>query len=320
VPARPVSALVSDGEGALRSGDFRRAEALFAEASAREPGAVRPAVLHARAVFQQGRFEDARALVTSALARGDDAEARVLDGRLHVIARRLEEAARAFERATALAPGDAAAWSALAAVRLALGDDLGAEDAYAASARLAPADAEDRLWTDVLRAPPDPAQVQEALDRCARGTAAYMAGKLGEAAHELRAVIGTVPAFAHCRSELGKILARTGDARAAEHSFRDAIASYRAGQGALRADTEGLLAALLASQDGRAAEAVPLARSAIAVRGERPALLDALAQACDRAGDRACAREAYATLLAAPGPLPAQRREIASARLEALGR
>jgi tetratricopeptide (TPR) repeat protein len=294
----------------VRAGDFRAAEALFAEAATLAPGDPRPAVRHAFAVFCQGRIDDAFPLVEAALAKGDDAEGRMIAGRILAIRRHLERAAASFERATALEPERSDGWSALAAANLALGDEAAAARAYAESARLDPAKAEDRLWTDILRIQPDPVQIQEALDRSARGTAAYMASKYGEAAHELQAVIGTVPGFAHARAELGKAAWRMRNVALAERHLREAISSYRRDQEPLRADTQGVLAALLVSEKRNAREAVELARAALALRGERPMLLETLATACEQADDPACARETREHLVAArskPGGLPVER-------------
>jgi tetratricopeptide (TPR) repeat protein len=283
-PARPdPSALVAEGEAALRANAFPRADELFGRAAQAAPGEARPLALRSLAVFHQARFPEALSLARSSLALGETYEARLVTGRVSAIRRSLDDALRAYERCVALRPESAEAWSALAAARLAVGDEAGAARAWEGLVGTeARGKAEDRLWTDVLRLQPDPVQVQEALDRCARGTAARMAGHDAEAVHEFRAVVGSVPGYAHCWSELGKSWARLGRTSETEQAFRTALAGYRADQGGLRADTQALLAAHLLASGRDPAEALALARSARAVRGDRPDVAATLASACAR--------------------------------------
>ena len=301
-PARDAASLTADGEAALRSNDFRRAEALFGQAQALAPGDARIQALLSVAVFQQARFAEALKIARASLALGETYEARLVEGRISAIARYLQEALAAYERCAALRPGSAEAWSALAAAQLANGDSEGAARSWERLVAVeAPHRAEDRLWTDILRFPPDRLEVQEALDRCSRGSAALVAGRAAEAAHEFRAVVGTVPTFAHCWSELGKAEARLGDAAGAEQAFRAALRTYRPDQEGLRADTQALLAALLLGQGRNASEALELARSAAEVRRDRPDVAATLARACAATRDPGCA-------VATPGASPAQPR------------
>ena len=257
------------------------------------PGDARIQALQSVAVFHQARFGEALRIARASLALGETYEARLVEGRVSAIGRRLDDALHAYGRCAALRPGSAEAWSALAAALLATGDSEGAARAWDRLAGMeAPLKAEDRLWTDILRLPPDPAQVQEALDRCSRGTAAHVAGRYAEAAHEFRAVIRTVPTFAHCWSELGKSRSRLGQAAEAERAYRAALQSYRPDQAGLRADTQALLAALLLDQDRNATEALALARAARDLRGDRPDVNTTLERACKATRDPGCAASA----------------------------
>jgi len=313
----PTVNALAEGEAALARAQWARADSLLAEAERREPS-PRTAALRARAVLEQARFEDALALARRSIARSETYEARFVEGRVLAIRRELEGSARSYERCIALEAGRPEAWSALAALRLAVGDQPGAEQAFAELARRVPRlQAEDLVWTDIQRAPPDPFQLQEGLDRCSRGTAAYLAGNYPEARHEMLSVMGLMPGFAHCWSELGKVSWKMGRPEDAEAAFRRALQGYRPDQPGLRADTEALLAALIVERGGDAAEAVRLARASVGVRGERAATVETLARACEAAKDRACARQSYGKLVeAAAAPEPTRLR--AKERLEAL--
>jgi tetratricopeptide (TPR) repeat protein len=293
VPAGDAKSLVAQGEAALKVNDFPKADALFAQAAKLAPKDPRPLALQSVAVFQQARFKEALELAKASLDRGETYEGRFVEARVSAIARKLDDAVRAYDRCAALRPDSPEAWSAVAAARLAIGDDDAAAIAWTKLAALeAPVKAEDRLWTDILRLQPDPAQVQEALDRSARGTAAYMAGKYVEAAHELQAVVGTIRTFGHAWSELGKAYWKLGRQDEAEHAFRVALEGYRKDQDGLRADTQALLAKLLLDQKKGEREALSLARAAKDVRGERPDVVATLLRACERTRDPACAAPA----------------------------
>jgi len=305
-PAPTAASLTTEGEAAIRANAFPRAEQLLAQAVKLAPGDARIQALQSVAVFHQARFAEALSLARASLALGETYEARLVEGRVSAIGRRLGDALHAYQRCTALRPGSAEAWSALAATRLANGDSEGAAAAWDRLAGIeTPHKAEDRLWTDILRLPPDPLQVQEALDRCARGTAAHVAGRYGEAAHEFRAVVGTVPTFAHCWSEYGKSEARLGRTAAAEQAYRAALPSYRPDQVGLRADTQALLAALLLDQGSNPSEALALARAASGIRGDRPDVSATLARACAATRDPGCAASAGERKGASPVEAPA---------------
>lgn len=313
---RDPAALVVEGEGALHENDFARADALLAQAAKLAPADARPLALRSVAVFQRARFEEALEVARASLALGETYDARLVEGRVSAIHRKLEDAVRAYARCTALRPAAAEGWSALAAARLAVGDGDGAAKAWDELAKLEDhVKAEDRLWTDILRLPPDPAQVQEALDRCARGTAALVGGNAGEAAHEFRAVVGTVPTFGHCWSELGQANAEAGKPDDAERAFRKALEVYRPDQAGLRADSQALLARLLLDRWKDAKEALALAKAAAEVREGRPDVAATLARACERTRDASCAdlarapaRKVAADAVEAPAPVPAAAR------------
>ncbi|BDG01333.1 tetratricopeptide repeat protein [Anaeromyxobacter oryzae] len=292
-PARSARAgvrpggVMAEAEEALRRSEWPRAEALLAAAELEDAGA-RPTALRAVAVYRQGRYAEARAIARSSLERGETYEARLVEGRVLARDRRLEDAARSYERAVALAPTSAEARAALVAVRLALGDEDGARRAYVALAAVDPLDAELRVWEDVLRVPPDPDAPRDVVDRCARGTAARLAGDDRAAGAELRAVLEVAPACAHCWAELGKSAWRLGEVESAEAAFRRALGAYRPEQQGLRADTQGLLAALLVERGGDAAEAITLAAASLAVRADRASTREALIRACSTVEDPGC--------------------------------
>jgi tetratricopeptide (TPR) repeat protein len=290
VPAGDAASLVAQGEAALKTNDFAKADALLAQAAKLAPTDPRPLALRSVAVFQQARFKEALELAKASLGNGETYEARLVEGRVSAITRRLEDAVRAYDRCAALRPDRPEAWSAVAAARLAVGDGDAAAAAWGKLAALeAAVKAEDRLWTDILRLQPDPAQVQEALDRSARGTAAYVAGKYAEAAHELQAVVGTIRTFGHAWSELGKAYAKLGRPPDAERALRTALESYRKDQDGLRADTQVQLARILLDQNRNEKEALSLARAAKEIRGERSDVVATLARACERTRDPSCA-------------------------------
>jgi tetratricopeptide (TPR) repeat protein len=294
---RDAASLTAEGEAALRRNAFPQAESLLRQAAKLAPDDARVGALLATAVFKQARFDEALALARTSLEKGETYEARLVEGRVSAIRRRLDDAVRAYDRCAALDPRSPEAWSAVAAARLSVGDGESATRAWDALARLEdpvklPLKAEDRVWTDILRLPPDPYQVQEALDRCSRGTAAHLAGRYAEAAYELGVVVASIPRYAHCWSELGKSQARLGSPDVAERSFRKALESYRPDQAGLAADTRALLARLLLDQGRNASEALALARAAREVRGDRADVVATLARACAATGDPGCAAPA----------------------------
>lgn len=311
-PGGGAGQALAEGEAALQRSDWARAEALLARAEQLAPAAPRPTALRSLAVLRQGRATDALALARASLGKGETAEARLVEGRGLAAHRRFEAAIASFERCAALDARGDEAWGALAAARLAVGDAAGAERAYAELARRAGASgAEDRVWTEILQMPPDPAQIQEALDRCARGTAAYLAGRYVEAHYEAAVVLGTIGGFGHCWSELGRASQKLGRLEEAEQAFRRALSTYRPDQAPLRADTEALLAAVLLERGGVPGEAVTLARDSLAVRPGRAATVEVLAKACALAKDASCAAQAGTRLgdAAPPGSPAAPARE-----------
>jgi tetratricopeptide (TPR) repeat protein len=227
-----AQATLAQGEAALKRSDWKSAEALLTQAEREDPRSARASALLATAIFHQARWADALAAAQRSLAKGETFEARLVEGRVLAAQRKFEGAIASFERCTVLDPGSADAWSALSGARLAVGEQAGAERAYAEVAKRLPRiEAEDHIWTDILRMQPDPLQIQEALDRCARGTAAYMAGQYPEARYEQVVVLGTVPQYGHCWSELGKTSWKLGKLDDAEQYFRRARAIGRTSGG-----------------------------------------------------------------------------------------
>lgn len=229
----------------------------------------------------------------------------------------VDQALPHFERAVQLNPGYGLSWLSLGKARLELGQRAEAQDALTRAVQLLPENAEARVM--LAAAQPQPGEPpQAALEHHARGGLLASAGRGPEAETQYRAALALAPGFADCHYNLGRLARSRGDLDAAEREYRAAIAGYGPREMVLRADAQNNLADLLASRGRGGAEAVQLVREAIVVRGERASYLDTLARACDAAGDRGCAAEAFGKLLQSEAPLPAEVRAHAQERLRAL--
>jgi tetratricopeptide (TPR) repeat protein len=303
---------------AFGEGRLVEAEGLFRRAAAADPTDPEPLAGLASTHLAQRRFSAAVADLDAAIALRDGARARTLRGRALGLSRRFDAAAEDLERAVALDPRATEAWAALVAVQVNRGDVVEARRAFAGALAASPRSAAvGAVWTQLLAMPPDPAQAQEALDRCTRGYAALLDGEPGEAERECRGGMKSSPAFPWCAAVHAETLWWAQDTAGAERGLRAAIAAFPASQVQLAADARGRLAALLVTRPAAAGEAAKLARAALAVRGERGALLDTLGRACDAFGDAPCAADAYARLLRLTH-LPDAMRTSAEERLRAL--
>jgi predicted Zn-dependent protease len=263
------------------------------------------------------RIEEAIAAADRAVALGGGPEA--LAARAHALshARRFDAAARDLGAAVAARPSDGESFALLAVVEVNRGDDVEAAWAFGEARRAGGAGpALQRTWTLLTAIPPDPVHPQEALDRCTRGAAAALEGKWDEAQHEMLNGMRYSPGFEWCAAGIAETAWRKGDPGAAEPIYRRVIRNYRKDQEHLRADAKGKLAGVLLAAGRDPGEAAALARDALAVRGERAHLLDVLAEACARAEDVPCARDAARRLLARPH-LPEDMRSRAADRLAA---
>lgn len=303
---------------ALARNEFVEAERLYAEASRLAPEDPSALVGLARVKTAVGRVDLALTLADRAVALGDGADALSARGEALARSRRFEEAARDLDRATALAPARSDAWTMLTVVQVNRGDEVEASRAFdGAVEALGRKAAVESIWPALVGLSPDAAQPQESLDRCNRSAVALLDGRSEEARHEAINGMRYSPRYAWCAANLAEATRRLGDLPRAEVLLRRAVDAFPDGLEPLRADAKSRLAAVLLDA-GRPAEAVPLARAALAVRPERAGTLDVLARACDAAGDAPCARDAYARLLARPHA-PAAMRARAEERLEALG-
>lgn len=309
-----LESLLSRGGAALAQNRFEEARAAFRAAAAESSRDARPLVGLARVEAGLGRRQEAIELLGQALALQETAEARALRGRQLAVARSFDEAARDLLRAVELDPQQPEAWAVLAAVQVNRGDEVEAHWAFDGLRRVAGAAAPDRFWTQLLSLPPDPVHPQESLDRCTRGRVALYERRWIDAHAEHLNGLRYSPRFHWCAAGLAEATWRAGDARSAERVLRTVIASERAAP--LAADARAKLAEVLA-ESGRPAEAIDLARAALAVRGDRAAILDSLARACDAAEDAGCAREAYERVLAQPHA-PDELRRRAEARVAAM--
>jgi tetratricopeptide (TPR) repeat protein len=315
VPPPDGAVALEEADAALRLARFDVAGAKYEEASRLAPRDPRPPLGLAKVRFASARIPEGLELLDRSIALGETPEALLLRGRTLGVARRFDAAARDLDRALALAPGDGSAWPTLAAIQVNLGDDVEARRAWdAAVGALGSSVAMDRLWTMLLAMPPDPLQPQESLDRCARGQAAMFQGRWPEAAHEQRNALRNAPGFAWCIALAAETAWRLGDPVGAERLFRRALAGYPDRLAHLRADSQARLAGYLLARGEGAGEAAELARSSLAVRGDRAATLDVLARACVATGDAAGARDASERLLRRPN-LPDAMRSAAEERL-----
>lgn len=321
-PASAAAAPARDAEAALERGRLALAEGRRADALAAYDEAARLAPEDRRAHLGLARVRLAEAALAPALAdagraveHGGGAEALQLRGRILGTARHFDEAAADLERAVDLEPASAEGWALLAAVQVNRGDDLAAARAFGEAARLAGRDpAVERVWSTLFGMAPDPAQPQEALDRCLRGRAAQLDGRWEEALREQTAALRYTRTFYWCGAGIAESMRQRGDRERAEALYRAVVSAFPERQRHLRADAQGRLAALLLELGRPPQEAVALAREALEVRGERAAVLDTLARACQAAGDLPCARDARARLLRRPS-LPAAMRSGAEGRL-----
>lgn len=318
--ARPGAAeLAASARQALGENRFEEAEALFTAAAAAAPDDPALLVGRARARFARWRAAEGLADLERSLALRDGAEARALRGRQLAMGRRFDDAIPDLERAVALAPSDAATWCTLAAAQTNRGDDVEVRRAFGRAVELlGPHDAQERCWTELLAMPPDPVRPQESLDRSTRGHVHFLAGEWASGWREDLVALRYAPDYAWALAGVAEAGFRLGDVGFAEKALRQAIATFPASAAGLRADAQGRLAELLLARATPAAlEARDLVRAALAERPDRAHLLALLGRACDAAEDAACARDAYARLLARPH-LPAELADLARQRTAAL--
>jgi tetratricopeptide (TPR) repeat protein len=309
------AAVLARADAALGLAQFDQADAWFEEAARLSPKDPRPPLGLAKVRLAAAQTADGLALLDRSISLGATPEALLLRGRILGVARRFDDAARDLERSLALAPAEGAGWPVLAAVQVNRGDELEAQRAWEASVKtLGATAAADQLWTMLLAMPPDPQEPQESLDRCARSRVAMYLERWAEAAHEQRNALRNAPAFSWCIALAAQTSSRLGDPAAAERLFRSALAGFPERLAHLRADTQAWLARLLLARGGSAAEAADLARASLAVRGERAATLELLAQACAAGGDASCAHETTERLLKLPD-LPDSMRKPAEERV-----
>jgi len=313
-PEGEARAALARGEAALAAGRAAEAEEALGRAAALAPKDDRPLLALARARLAAADPAGALKRADAALALRESPEGRAVRGRALARLGRFDDAAADLARALEGAPGDAPSRALMVAVQANRGDRLAAAGAFAPLvARLGRSDAVLAAWRELRFVPPDPLQAEEALDRCTRAWVALLDAQPGEAMREAANGMRFAPQFHWCAAVHAEALWAARDPASAERLLRWAIAGYGAGREPLRADAKGLLAEILSLRAGAAPEAAALAREALAVRGDRAAVLAALVRACDAAGDTGCARDASARLLALP-QVPAAVREVAERR------
>jgi tetratricopeptide (TPR) repeat protein len=315
----PALAALARGRVALAEGRRGDAERLCAEAARLDPADPQAHLALARVRLADVHLPAALAAADQAVALQAAPEALLLRGRILGTSRRFDDAAQDLTRALELDPSSAEGWALLSAVEVNRGDDVAAARAFGEVARVVGrGPAVELVWPTMFAMAPDPAQPQESLDRCLRGLAAQLDGRWDEALREQTAALRHARHAYWCGAGIAESLRRLGDLARAEALYRGVVGAFPEGQGHLRADAQGRLAALLLELGRPPAEAIALAREALARRGDRAALLETLGRACHLAGEVACARDAWQRLLRRPN-LPEAMRADAEARLQAGG-
>lgn len=302
-PAAAGGTFFERASDAASRGEWGAVESIAREwerASAFDPT---PPVVQAQALGQLGRFADQAAAARRSLALGETSVARFYLGVALARLGELAAAEEALARAVALAPKDGNARRSWAAALASLGRYAQAASTMERARALLPPDFEvdDQLeywrlaagWRFPLAAMAHHGRAGWLLDR----------ERWKEAAEEYSAALRLAPGFVDCRYHLGWALRQMGDDAGAERELRAAIAGYGEKERTFAADARYNLAQLLVDRY-RPGEAVPLLRAAIALRGERFWLLDALARACRADGDAGCAREAWEKVVASHEKLP----------------
>lgn len=321
VPGLTVaSPLEVQAEEAVRRQDWVEAEARTQALTAAEPDSARAWLLRGMALLGRERRAEAAEALERSVALGDSAQARYNLGITRAQEGQVEQARGHFARAVELQADYGLGWKSLAKAEAALGHFPEAARALEEARRLRPADAEvEALDTQLAQVLAVQGVPREALAHHARAGALAQQGRDEEARAAYAAALAVHPAFADAHLRLGVSWLERGEPARAEEALRAALAHARPVERRLRAEAQGALAeALLLRGGAGVAEAVELARQALAATGERAAPLDTLARACDAAGDGACAAEAYRRLLASREPLSPEVRERAEGRLRAL--
>jgi Flp pilus assembly protein TadD len=306
---------------AMDRGEYERAEALLREALSRDPSNAEFAGLLAEALMNQGRLEESiEVLERLAAANTASPENLLFLGQMYLQTKENEKAKARFERALALEPGSARAYSGLATACARLGDQAEAERYRARVEELK--SREDRAargnkeaLSDARVVPPCVAKIlgiagkvylahgqfgpaEEHLLRAAELDPSNpeflealaglydQVGRLGDAARVVEQIQDLEPWNLVHRRNLGILQARMNEPEAAEATFRElcAIAPDRA------VGYAGLAELFLRAGE-KLAEAKVLA--ATAVRLEPTAWhYFILAAICEKSGDDAGSRKA----------------------------
>jgi tetratricopeptide (TPR) repeat protein len=316
----PAGAAMARGDAAASDGRLEEARAAYAEAAALAPADPAPQIALARTEIARFRAAEAVAAADRAVAIRRTPDTLAVRGLALAHARRFDDAAADLAAAVAERPDLGEGWAILTCVQVNRGDDVEARWAYAGAVKaLGEVPARERVWTLLTAISPDREQPQEALDRCTRGTAEILAGRWVEAEHEQANAMRYTQNYEWCVAEMARVAVKAGDLKLAEGLLRRAVKQYPPDLDPLRADAQGRLAAVLVDAGKDPAEAIALARASLAARPDRAAVLETLGRACAAAADLACARDAYARLLARPH-LPDDMKARAAQEQQALGK
>lgn len=174
-------------------------------------------------LIRQGDVARGQELVDRILAREDTPEAHLLLGMAHLRGAALEQAEAEFEKAAALRPGLAAAWSQLGIVRLKRNNSAGAAEALRRAAALDAADFDAHFYLGVLlRETGQPGEARSWLEHALRlrprsFKTQYQVGSLylqlqefEKARQVLEALVEQAPNFPEAHAALATACARLG--------------------------------------------------------------------------------------------------------------
>lgn len=313
-----VEALGPELQTAIREKNWAAALPLARQRVSEQPRNARAWQSLGLAQAGQDNHRDAISAFKKSLSLEDDVKVRVQLGASLAMEKRIGEARIQFERAVTMDPQNGGAWLMLGQTQALLSQWDEATASIARARALMPEDEQSLRMALLLARMQSVSRLPKAaLAHHEQGGVLAGQGRNDEARQEYEAALKLAPGFADCHYNLGLLARRGGDLARAEQEYRAAIAAYPPGQDILRADALNNLADTMVARGGDAAEAVRLAREAIALRGARPSYLDTLARACDAQGNAPCASKAFRELLKSADSLPPEVREHAEKRLGA---
>ncbi len=318
-----------EARAAAEAKDFARAEKLANELIAADPKDASAWNLRGAVRDERGDMDGAIGDVERAIALRDEPKFRYNAALYELERKRYAPARDHARRCVELDPTKAPAWALLADLEMINENEKGGLAAINEALRLDPKDEMVRGRADLIlrfmteKYPGFAAALaqhpKEALDHHAKGGELAEAEKWKEAIAEWEAALKVDPSFADCHYNIGLASDRLGDLERAEKEYLLAVDGFRPEEKLLKADALNNLVYVRVRRGKAGKEDVARVREAIALDRERPSKLDTLGRACDAAGDRACARDAFAKVAATREQVPAEIRRYAEERVRALG-